>query len=472
MKQRFLVIASALLMALIPTGCNGNNPEQSADPSQQPAVSEDPSQEPSDLKKLKADVPVTGDWVFEETPTFTLELENPNEVDVTADVKLAITTDMKEQVTTESFEEAIPSRGDKSVSLTTSLKLDPGFYSAKITVNGRVTKVFTFGISPTRIVSPPDKQDDYDTFWQDAKDQLAAIDMNPVLTEVKEYSTSARKVYLVELQSIPDGLSGDPVTVCGYYVQPLDGKQHPVIMHFYGYDDQNPSGKMYCPSGGYSADYAEFYLSTRGQMINNRTADKRSDGIQKDYKNNYGDWFAFHFGDKDSYYYRGAFMDCVQAVRFMSQQETSDITNLYAEGASQGGALTYAAAALSDFPFTAIAPCVAFLGDFPDYFKIVSWPGDTAKNHKGSMTDSEMYAFLSYFDTKNLATRISCPVIASSCLQDGTCPPHTNLAPYNNLLSTEKEIHFYPLLQHEIPSDWPDKTMAWFESHREEAVLK
>ena len=81
------------------------------------------------------------------------------------------------------------------------------------------------------------------------------------------------------------------------------------------------------------------------------------------------------------------------------------------------------------------------------------------------MSDEEMYKFLSYFDTKNLATRISCPVIASSNLQDGTCPPHTNLAPYNNLLSTDKEIHFYPLLQHVIPSDWPSKTSTFFKAH-------
>ena len=131
------------------------------------------------------------------------------------------------------------------------------------------------------------------------------------------------------------------------------------------------------------------------------------------------------------------------------------------------GALSYAAAALSDHPFSAIAPCVAFLGDYPDYFDIVSWPGNTAKScaNKAGMTDEQMYAFLSYFDTKNLATRISCPVIASANLQDGTCPPHTNLAPYNNLLSTDKEIYFYPLLQHVIPSDWPSKTNAFFKAH-------
>ena len=58
------------------------------------------------------------------------------------------------------------------------------------------------------------------------------------------------------------------------------------------------------------------------------------------------------------------------------------------------------------------------------------------------MTDEEMYAFLSYFDTKNLATRISASVIACSGLQDGTCPPHTNLAPYNNLSTAGPQVRY------------------------------
>ena len=236
-------------------------------------------------------------------------------------------------------------------------------------------------------------------------------------------------------------------------------------MLFFGYDSQKPSGKMDCPYGGSSPQYAEFYLSTRGQMINNRKAKNRDDGIEIDFENTYGDWFAFNFGNKDGYYYRGAFMDCVQAIRFMATRATSDMNNIFAEGSSQGGALSYAAAALSDYPLRAIAPCVAFLGDFPDYFKIVSWPGNVAKSNKGSMTDDEMYAFLSYFDTKNLATRISSAVIACSGLQDGTCPPHTNIAPFNNLKTSDKEYYFYPKLQHEIPSDWPAKYSAFFKAH-------
>jgi len=266
----------------------------------------------------------------------------------------------------------------------------------------------------------------------------------------------------VQIKSLPDGSGGEPVTVRGYYLEPQDGQKHPVLMHYYGYDDLHPSGKLDCPYGSSNPQYSEFYLSTRGQIINNRTSAQRKDGIKEDYANIYGDWFAYNFGNRDGYYYRGAFMDCVQAVRFMATRPTSDMDNLFAEGSSQGGAFSYAAAALSPYPFTAIAPCVAFLGDFPDYFQIVSWPASVAKSSRGTMTDSEMYAFLSYFDTKNLATRIHASVIACSGLMDGTCPPHTNIAPFNNLPTSDKEYYFYPTMQHSIPSDWPAKYTKFF----------
>ena len=151
-------------------------------------------------------------------------------------------------------------------------------------------------------------------------------------------------------------------------------------------------------------------------------------------------------------------MDAVQAVRFMATRKTSDMSKLFAEGSSQGGALCYACAALSDYPFTAITPNVAFLGDFPDYFKIVDWPGSSYKSaaKKAGLTDEEMYAFLSDYDTKNLATRISCAVLATSGLKDGTCPPHTNIAPFNNLQTpaVDKEYHFYPEMTHDYPKNW------------------
>lgn len=453
MKKLFFLFSALLFTVTTMASCepinNGETPELPKDSI------------PADLQPLTQSVAVTNNWVFDSKPSITIHIENPNAIAQTAAIMVRISTDLKKAVTTIEQNEEIPANGSKDVVITTPEDLSPGFYRANCIVNNKGARNFVFGISPEKLVSEPDKQPDFDEYWAAAKEQLAAIDMNAQLTELEKKSTDKRKIYLVELQSVPDSPDGAPVVVRGYYAEPQDGQKHPVIMHFYGYDSQNATSWPPCPNGN-DSEYAEFFFSIRGQMLNNRAAANRYPDGKGDFKNIYGDWFAYNFGVKDGYYYRGAFMDCVQAVRFMATRETSDMTQLFAEGSSQGGALSYAVAALSDYPFTAIAPCVAFLGDFPDYFNIVSWPAETAKANKGSMTNEEMYAFLSYFDTKNLATRITASVIACSGLQDGTCPPHTNLAPYNNLPTEDKVIYFYPEMGHEIPSDWNKKIMAFF----------
>lgn len=441
-KKTYIFLVALMAVAIGAWGCEGPTPQEEPTPVEQP-----------DLSLIKQSVPVTNDWIWSGKPQITVHIENPNAAKVTVGVKVKISTDTKKAVTEVLDSVEVPGKQSLDHIVTTPENLAPGFYRAVCFVNGKSARSFVFGIDPFDIKSEPDMQPDFTQFWEDTKTQLAGVEMNAVLTEITVKSSATRKVYLVEMYSVPDGLSGDPVKIRGYYCEPTDGQKHPVIMHFYGYDTQGSKALCECPAGG-SSKYAEFYLSHRGQYLNNRPASTKNPGITEDCENIYGDWFAYHFGDKDSYYYRGAFMDCVRAVDFMASRETSDMSHLFAEGSSQGGALCYAAAALSNYPFTAIAPNVAFLGDYPDYFKIVDWPGSTAKANKGTMTDEQMYAFLSYFDTKNLATRISCAVLGTSGLQDGTCPPHTNIAPYNIIQNPNKEYHFYPEMQHDYPKNW------------------
>lgn len=441
-KKTYIFLVALMAVAIGAWGCEGPTPQEEPTPVEQP-----------DLSLIKQSVPVTNDWIWSGKPQITVHIENPNAAKVTVGVKVKISTDTKKAVTEVLDSVEVPGKQSIDHIVTTPENLAPGFYRAVCFVNGKSARSFVFGIDPFDIKSEPDMQPDFTQFWEDTKTQLAGVEMKAVLTEITVKSSATRKVYLVEMYSVPDGLSGDPVKIRGYYCEPTDGQKHPVIMHFYGYDTQGSKALCECPAGG-SSKYAEFYLSHRGQYLNNRPASTKNPGITEDCENIYGDWFAYHFGDKDSYYYRGAFMDCVRAVDFMASRETSDMSHLFAEGSSQGGALCYAAAALSNYPFTAIAPNVAFLGDYPDYFKIVDWPGSTAKANKGTMTDEQMYAFLSYFDTKNLATRISCAVLGTSGLQDGTCPPHTNIAPYNIIQDPNKEYHFYPEMQHDYPKNW------------------
>ena len=431
-----------------------------------------------ELKPLTLNVPVTnGNWVFEgdTTPFFYVGIANPYTTAMDARIVMEVTTDKMEYITTVSKTVGVQGNNAQRIEELKAEGLQPGIYHATITVNDELARGFYFAVNPEQMVAAADKQSDFDNYWATAKQQLAAVPINATLTEIPAKSSAKRKVYLVEMQSVADGLSGEPVTIRGYYAEPTDGKKHPVLIHYQGYDSEyRPGGDSatpWCINANWdtdeSANFAEFVLSNRGQSVNNRPASGRDDGIDKDFTNTYGDWFAYQFGNKDAYYYRGAYMDCLRAIDFMASRETSDMQNLFAEGQSQGGAFTVAAAALSDRKFNAIAPAITFMGDFPDYFQIVSWPAYVAFQNQGSMSDSDLYAFMSYYDTKNLATNITSPYITSIGLQDNVCPARTNIAPYNNAATpaADKQIVYNPELQHQTNSDWNDTYMSFFKQY-------
>lgn len=422
---------------------------------------------PADKTTLTASVPVTDGWIFEDKdPSITVNVTNPYDHDVEADISLLVKTDKQENYTTVNSKETVSAGTSKGITL--SFKAEPGFYSISPSLNGdavytagkvgygnsddKTVTSFIIGVDPTRIVSAPDMQPDFNDFWSETKTQLRAVDPEYTLTEIPAKSTSKRKVYLLEFKSLPDA-EGNTAYARAYYAEPVATGKYPTIIHYQGYD--GGTGDPWCMGGNDNPAYCELILSTRGQVINNRAP----------YTNTYGDWFQYGFGNKNTYYYRGAFMDAVRAVDFLCERDKVDQSRLYAEGASQGGALTYAAAALTDHPFAAIAPAIPFLGDYPDYFYVASWPGNTAfaQQKKLGLSDEEMYTFLSYFDTKNLATLIHCPVIETIGLQDNVCPPHTNMAPYNNLpIDVEKEIIYNPLLQHSTANSWWQTYNAFF----------
>lgn len=464
----FLTLLAALALLWACNKPDDNKPEENQEQNQEQ------NQEPGELAPFQFTVePAAEDLIFAGKPVFKLHLQNPNAVAATAEIKLTVSTDKSKKVATIELSQEVAAKGATDLVLTTEEDLAPGFYKATGKVDGKnFLSAVIFGVDPFQIQSAPDKQADFEAFWEEAYTQLKAVDMQAVLVP-----TSKTGTYMVTLQSVPDGLEGDPMTIRGYYVEPVqDGKKHPAIVHCYGYDDfvHSAGYKLYCPSG--RDEFAHLYLSSRGQRINACKASEREDGIEEDYANPYKvQWFTVNFGDKDGYYYRGAYMDCVQGIRFLALCDEVkgqvDMDQVFVEGMSQGGAFSYAAAALSkEYPVKGIAAAVAFMGDFPDYFTIVPNEGGgfpyMARECKTQLgwNDEQLYAFLSYFDTKNLATRISCPIMACIGLKDNICPPHTNIAPYNNALTpaSDKQMTFYPQMGHATPPGWESGYRAFF----------
>ncbi len=416
---------------------------------------------PEEVSPLIQTVPVVNDWLWTDKaqPRIDIDITNPTPSTITANVELIITTDKNEPCTTLTKAVDVPGRGTTSVSFDLSLK--PGFYHCTALVNDELARSFTIGCEPEDISSPPDMQPDFHAFWQRAKSQLADTPLDITITKIPHKSTASRDVFLVEVRSASDQ-TGD-VFMRAYYAEPTGSGTYPALIHFLGHD----AGTLepYCMGGDDMPGFAEMYVSIRGQFINNRAP----------YNNPYGmDYFTYGFGDKENYYYRGAFLDAVRAVDFLCTRQKVQKENIFAEGSSQGGTITIAAAALCDGRINAIAPAVFFMSDYPDYFQLTAWPATEANKKKEllGMTDEQMFSMLSYFDMKNLATWVSCPVYMNFSLNDDMCPPHINWAFYNNLASTEKKYLTNPTLGHQTADNWWSEFLDFFARHMHTEGIK
>ena len=391
---------------------------------------------------VEYNVPVVHDWWWTapERPQITVDVVNSNNEISKCEVSLTVTTDQGLPVTEMSQLVAVAA-GD-STAVQFEINVEPGFYRCTVAGDGEVVKEFNIGFEPEGIVSLPDSQPDFDEFWQRTLDELAAVVPEYSMTEEKDKSNKGGKVYRVKMKS----LGG--VEVQGYLTMPAKAsKKHtmPVLVHYMGYGSKPWHAEPY-----EGMERIEFVLSTRGQGLNEPT-------------NTYGDWAVYGLGNRDSFYYRGAFMDLVRAIDFVCTLLEVDQRYIFAEGGSQGGAFTLVACSL-DKRIRAAAPWIPFLSDYPDYFKIVHWPAEVIfkKQQETGISNRDLYKMLSYFDVKNFTRRITCPILMGVGLQDPTCPPHTNFAGYN-LISSQKQFVIYPECGHDTRHpDWDDRQRDFF----------
>jgi cephalosporin-C deacetylase-like acetyl esterase len=322
--------------------------------------------------------------------------------------------------------------------------VEPGFYKAYVTFsNDMVTKKtsFMFGNEPEKIVSPVNPQPDFANYWSRAKKELAAVDPQFKVIKIDSLCTSKRNIYLVEMRSLGN------ILIRGWYSVPTAPGKYPAVMQVQGY-----SSTIIPEYVNYGDDLIGFGLNIRGH------------GNSKDDVNpGFPGYLQYFLTDKELYIYRGAYMDCVRGVDFLFSRPEVDTTRVAVEGASQGGALTFATAALNNTRIKACAPQVPFLSDFEHYFKVASWPGNEFVNYvevEKKQTWEQVYTTLSYIDIKNLAPWIKAPMLMGVGLVDNVCPPHINFAAYNQV-ETPKEYVVYPLSGHGLPPDFYVKKMAW-----------
>ncbi|MHC4109789.1 MAG: acetylxylan esterase [Planctomycetota bacterium] len=308
----------------------------------------------------------------------------------------------------------------------------PGFYQvACILSDGRnkpVAKSMVFGYDPEKIETELTREDNFEDFWNKRRLELEKVKPRFKITRDGR-STEDVDVYLIEMRSHGN------VRIRGWYTVPKKPGPHAAILSVPGY---NSTMRPYL----HRKNVATFALNPRGHGNSKDDVDPKG-----------GEYMYLDFDPEhpEKYVYVGAYMDCVRAVDFLTSRPEIDKSRIGVEGASQGGGLSFATAAL-DQRIAFCAPDIPWLGDWVGYLAASDWPNKHYPElieRFPALTFSNINRVLSYIDTMNLADRIRCPVLMSVGLQDSVCPPRNSFATYNRVRS-RKEYRVYPFSGHGV----------------------
>jgi len=302
----------------------------------------------------------------------------------------------------------------------------PGFVKVSCTVaesgeESEVTRSKRVGCAPTEVLTELTKEKDFDKFWARSLEELGEVEPNYELIEMPQKEGTDVELYELVMRSFGG------VRVRGWLEVPKSQGPHTALLRVPGYtQNMRPVGD----TGG--AIVLSFNIRGHGNSTD-------------DVPGNPKDFWVRGLDDKEDYYYRGAYLDCVRAVDYLCSRDDVDQDRITIWGGSQGGGLSFATAALDQRIDLCIAD-IPWLCDWENYLvlagktddeEITAWMGA-----KRSRTRKAVLKTLSYFDTMNLADRIQCPTLMGIGLQDPICPPSTSFATFNRI-PAERDYRIY-----------------------------
>jgi cephalosporin-C deacetylase len=281
---------------------------------------------------------------------------------------------------------------------------------------------------------------DFDAYWDRALAEMHAID--PAVS-LEPFAFDAPFAECFHLRFT--GVGG--ARVYAKYLRPKAASApHPAVLLFHGYS-------------GNSGDWADkLNLVARGFSV--AALDVRGQGgLSEDVGGVKGNTLNGHIirgldDGPDSLLFRAIFLDCAQLARIVMGMPEVDADRVGATGGSQGGGLTLACAALEP-RIKLAAPVFPFLCD---YLRV--WDLDLAVAAYEELRrylrtfdplherKREIFERLGYIDNQFLAPRIRAEVLFFTGLMDTICPPSTQFAAYNKIVS-KKQMVLYPDYGHE-----------------------
>jgi cephalosporin-C deacetylase len=295
------------------------------------------------------------------------------------------------------------------------------------------------------------KPTDFDSYWDRS---LMELHSTPPKPELIPQPSPARFADCFHLWFTGVGNA----RIHAQYVRPHTSGPHPAVLQFHGYSGN--AGDWFKKLPWAAQGMAIAVMEARGQG-----------GLSEDVGGVTGTTLRGQIvrglsDNPDKLLFRQIFLDTVQLARVVMSFPEVDPTRVAATGASQGGGLTLACAALEPRIVRA-APTFPFLCD---YRRV--WEMDLVKdayeelNYYFRMFDpthereDEIFTRLGYIDVQHLADRIAARVLMATSLMDTVCPPSSQFAAYNKIRS-EKEMVIYPDFAHEVLPGHSDRVFEF-----------
>jgi cephalosporin-C deacetylase len=283
-------------------------------------------------------------------------------------------------------------------------------------------------------------------FWSATRSILDETPIDAVLTECPERSGREYETWNIAVSSYSNQ------RLRGFYTVPRDVP---------------PSGKfpaMLAVPGYGGAKEIPYHVVMQGFAV--LTLFPRAQGESvAEWDLPHGTKLTYNVTDRDTYYYRAGYMDCVRGVDFLAQRDEVAADRIGMWSRSQGGGFTLAtagldqrvAAAVAEEPFMCNYP-VAIDIDTRPYHELYQYVREHPEQRE-AMLDT-----LHYFDTLTLADAIECPILVNIGMADTTCP-YPTIMPVFDRIGAPKSLMVYPDLTHSPCTDFNVHAMNWLKRY-------
>ena len=308
---------------------------------------------------------------------------------------------------------------------------------------------------------------DFDAYWAAALRELDATDPQPELrpaTAIAPHQTEAFDLWFtgvggarIYAKYLRPKSTSTPSTSTS--TSPLKPTRRPAVLQFHGYSGH--SGDWLDKFGWPAEGFCYAAMDCRGQG-----------GRSEDSGRVKGTTLRGHIvrglddPDPRNLAFRQIFLDTAQLARVVMSFAEVDADRVGCFGASQGGALSLACAALEP-RIRRAAPVFPFLCDYQRV-----WEMDLTKDAYEELRaffrafdprherEAEIFTKLGYIDCQHLAPRIQAEVLMFTSLMDTICPPSSQFAAYNKI-TARKHYVLYPDFTHEPLPGQLDRTYAF-----------